>query len=141
MTIKDIRPTEDIPVLMDDLSEKMATRRPSDPMATLPKDRKMIDVEITSQDLTWLGRRARVVLINDITERKRGEERLLEQADIINRAQDAIIIRNFKDQRITFWNKRSGTLVRLERRGSDWQANRRTDFADDEGAREAAKDY
>jgi PAS domain S-box-containing protein len=40
----------------------------------------------------------------DITERKQAEERLREQADIINRAHDAIIIRNFKDRRIVFWN-------------------------------------
>jgi PAS domain S-box-containing protein len=40
----------------------------------------------------------------DITERKQAEERLREQADIINRAHDAIIILNFKDQRIVFWN-------------------------------------
>jgi PAS domain S-box-containing protein len=37
-------------------------------------------------------------------ERTRAEERLLEQADIINRAQDAVIIRNFADFRVTFWN-------------------------------------
>jgi len=35
---------------------------------------------------------------------KQAGERLREQADIINRAQDAIIMRDFNDQRITFWN-------------------------------------
>jgi PAS domain S-box-containing protein len=40
-----------------------------------------------------------------ITERKRNEEQLREQAEIINRAHDAIIIRNFDDLRIVFWNK------------------------------------
>ena len=40
----------------------------------------------------------------DITERNRAEERVREQADIINRAKDAIIIRNFGDRRIVFWN-------------------------------------
>jgi PAS domain S-box-containing protein len=40
----------------------------------------------------------------DITERKQAEEHVREQADIINRAHDAIIIRNFKDRRIVFWN-------------------------------------
>ena len=41
----------------------------------------------------------------DITERKRAEDRLREQADIINRAHDAIMIRTFEDRRITFWNR------------------------------------
>ncbi|MFN2542462.1 MAG: response regulator [Chthoniobacterales bacterium] len=38
-------------------------------------------------------------------ERKQAEERLREQSDIINRAQDAVIIRNFETDRITFWNR------------------------------------
>ena len=37
-------------------------------------------------------------------ERRLAEERSLEQTQIINQARDAIIIRNFLDQRITFWN-------------------------------------
>jgi PAS domain S-box-containing protein len=41
----------------------------------------------------------------DITERKQAEEQLREQTDIINRAPDAIVIRNFKDEKVTFWNK------------------------------------
>jgi PAS domain S-box-containing protein len=104
MTIKDIRPPEDIPSLIEDLD------RTTDPLGSATcwrhrkKDGDLIDVEITSNELFWLGRRARVVLVNDITERKRAEERLHEQTNIINRAQDAIIIRDFKDQRITFWN-------------------------------------
>jgi len=47
----------------------------------------------------------RIVTVSDITQRKRVEERLREQADIINHARDAIIIRHFQDDRITFWNK------------------------------------
>jgi two-component system, cell cycle sensor histidine kinase and response regulator CckA len=46
-----------------------------------------------------------IVTVSDITQRKRVEERLREQADIINHARDAIIIRHFQDDRITFWNK------------------------------------
>ena len=45
-----------------------------------------------------------------ITERKQAEERLREQADIINRAHDAIIVLNFEDQRIIFWNKGAESL-------------------------------
>jgi PAS domain S-box-containing protein len=42
--------------------------------------------------------------VQDITERKRAEERSREQADIINRAHDIVVIRNFGDDRIMFWN-------------------------------------
>lgn len=37
-------------------------------------------------------------------EHTRAEERLREQADMLNRAHDAIIVRNFHDRRIVFWN-------------------------------------
>jgi len=37
-------------------------------------------------------------------EHTRAEERLREQADMLNRAHDAIIVRNFQDRRIVFWN-------------------------------------
>jgi PAS domain S-box-containing protein len=41
----------------------------------------------------------------DITPRKQAEERLREQAEIIDRAHDAVIIRDFKTEQVTFWNK------------------------------------
>jgi two-component system, cell cycle sensor histidine kinase and response regulator CckA len=57
-----------------------------------------------------------VELEAEILERKSAEERLLEQADIINHARDAIIIRNFEDDQITFWNKGAEHLY-------GWSAN------------------
>ena len=41
----------------------------------------------------------------DITERKESEELVRDQADMLNRAHDSIVIRDFKDKRIIFWNK------------------------------------
>jgi PAS domain S-box-containing protein len=45
-----------------------------------------------------------VGVARDVTERKLDEERLREQADIINRAHDAIVVRDFETNRITLWN-------------------------------------
>jgi PAS domain S-box-containing protein len=42
--------------------------------------------------------------MRDISERKRGEERLREQASLLDHAQDAIIVRDL-DERVTYWNK------------------------------------
>jgi len=42
--------------------------------------------------------------IRDVTEQNEAEERLRGQADIINRARDAIIVRDFDTKCITFWN-------------------------------------
>ena len=45
-----------------------------------------------------------VAIRNDITERKRAEEQLREQATLLDNAQDAILVRDL-DDRILFWNK------------------------------------
>jgi two-component system, cell cycle sensor histidine kinase and response regulator CckA len=45
-----------------------------------------------------------VAIRNDITERKRAEEQLREQAMLLENAQDAILVRDL-DDKILFWNK------------------------------------
>jgi PAS domain S-box-containing protein len=52
----------------------------------------------------WDTASARIVTAIDVTERKRAEERMREQADIIERAHDAVIVRNFSDDIVTVWN-------------------------------------
>jgi PAS domain S-box-containing protein len=105
MTIKDIRPAEDVSAVMDDRPQGSGT----DDLDNLTqwrhckKDGALIDVEITSHQLLWLGRRAKLVLINDITERKRAEDRLRQQARLLDLAHDAIMVRDMED-RVEFWN-------------------------------------
>ena len=43
-------------------------------------------------------------MIEDITERKKSEEEIRRQADLLNLAQDSIIVKSF-NSRITYWNK------------------------------------
>ena len=50
-----------------------------------------------------------VGIARDITDRKRAEERLAEQAALIDGARDAIIVRDL-DHRIRYWNKSAGRL-------------------------------
>src|SRR4051794_3253249 len=45
-----------------------------------------------------------VAIRSDITERKRAEEQIREQAALLDQAQDAILVRDL-DQNILFWNK------------------------------------
>jgi two-component system cell cycle sensor histidine kinase/response regulator CckA len=45
-----------------------------------------------------------VAIRSDITERKRGEERIREQAALLDQAQDAILVRDL-EHNILFWNK------------------------------------
>src|ERR1700731_4274159 len=86
MTLKDIRPPEEVPRLMEDLGKETG----ADGLDNLAqwrhrkKDGVLIDVEITSHELTWLERPAKLALINDITERKRAEETLRGEAALFD---------------------------------------------------------
>jgi two-component system cell cycle sensor histidine kinase/response regulator CckA len=55
-----------------------------------------------------------IAIRSDITERKRGEEQIREQAALLNHAQDAILVRDL-EQNILFWNKGSRAPVWLDR--------------------------
>jgi PAS domain S-box-containing protein len=76
MTIKDIRPAEDVPALLETIAKLSDGPRDSGVWQHQKKDGTPIDVEITSYPLTFAGRNAALVLANDITERKRAEEAL-----------------------------------------------------------------
>lgn len=76
LTIKDIRPAEDIPALLERVSKlKEGVHSPGE-WRHLKKDGTILDVEIASHPLTFGGRPAELVLANDITERKQAEEEL-----------------------------------------------------------------
>src|SRR5215467_10515963 len=45
-----------------------------------------------------------VAIRSDITERKRAEQQIREQAELLDQAQDAILVRDL-DQKILYWNK------------------------------------
>src|SRR5205807_7096006 len=73
MTIREIRPAEDVAHLIADLAPSEAGAKKRIEWQHRKKDGTLIDVEIASHEVIWLGRRAKLVLINDITERKRVE--------------------------------------------------------------------
>ena len=77
MTIADIRPPEDVPGLQDQL-QRLAEGAPS--LANIWRHRKatgeLLDVEVTSHAIELSGRKARLVVSIDVTERLRAEEKL-----------------------------------------------------------------
>jgi PAS domain S-box-containing protein len=57
------------------------------------------------------GRQGGVVVAHErITERKIAEARIREQAELLDLAHDAIIVRGFADRRVSFWNKGAENL-------------------------------
>ncbi len=76
MTIKDIRPTEDIPALLDSIRKAPTGMGESGIWRHRKKDSSIIFVEITSHTTTFVGKPAKLVLANDVTERKRAERQV-----------------------------------------------------------------
>ncbi len=73
MTIKDIRPAEDIPALCDSLARGSQAVGAPGIWRHLKKDGCIIEVEITSHLLVFDDRRAELILAHDVTERRRAE--------------------------------------------------------------------
>lgn len=76
MRISDIRPDEDVPRLLETVSgDRRPLNRGSEWRHRL-RDGRVIDVEIASHALTFESRPARLVIAQDITERKRADQLL-----------------------------------------------------------------
>jgi PAS domain S-box-containing protein len=87
MTIEEIRPAEDVPALMADLMEFRPALHTPTVWRHIRKDGTLINVEITSHSVQWEERPARLVLANDITDRKRAEDALREKEQLLSEAQ------------------------------------------------------
>jgi len=77
MTIRDIRPPEDIDRLEDNIEKVTKGLDRAGIWQHMTKDGNKLAVEITSHTLTFEGRRAEVVLAHDVTERLHAELALL----------------------------------------------------------------
>jgi PAS domain S-box-containing protein len=73
MTVLDIRPTEDVPVLLSYLAENSQRSDQAGAWKHRKKDGSLIDVEVNWQRLDFAGRPAYMVMANDITEQKQVE--------------------------------------------------------------------
>jgi PAS domain S-box-containing protein len=103
MTIKDIRPREDVPRLLENLSRIPREFEGATEWRHRKKDGTVIDVEITSHQIAFAGRTARLVLTQDITERKKGDEARARMSAIVESSDDAVMAKTLGGI-ITNWN-------------------------------------
>lgn len=104
MTIADIHLTEDVDRLLKDVKNTIHDSQRSGGWRHRLKDGTLIDVEISSHRLNLSGHPSILVLANDITQRKRVEEQVASQANLIAQVNDAVIAmdRNFV---VSSWNQ------------------------------------
>src|ERR1035437_340070 len=68
------------------------------------KDGEIIDVEVSYHKITFENQRARFAVVLDVTDTKRAEERVRQQASLLDKAQDAIMVCDLNYQ-IIYWNQ------------------------------------
>ncbi len=85
MTLADIRPAEDVPALVADAAAVPDGFEGGRRWRHRRKDGSLLTVEIATHPVPWPGRRARVVLVLDVTPQAALESRLLWQGQMLTR--------------------------------------------------------
>ncbi len=140
MTIRDIRPPEDVPALLDNVAHITAGLDHAGVWRHRRRDGSLIEVEITSHTVEFGGRRAELVLVQDVTERRRAEAALraseAQYRTIVETAQEGIWQID-AEARTTFVN---GKMAEMLGYAVDEMIGRPlADFMDDEARAIAAR--
>ncbi|MEO8157957.1 MAG: EAL domain-containing protein [Betaproteobacteria bacterium] len=105
MTIEDIRPTAEQSRLAVFVAKPLSEMSDSGAWHHQTKDGRIIDVEISSHDLVFEGKPARIVVAYDITERKRAEEGLLRFRMAMETSLDGVFLMDFETFRYLDFNE------------------------------------
>ncbi len=90
MRITDIRPAEDTAVLLDDLEKERERLQHSGQWRHCRKDGSLIEVQIVSHTLDFGGRRAVLVVAEDITELTRAQQAVRENEERLRRLNEEL---------------------------------------------------
>jgi PAS domain S-box-containing protein len=101
MTIRDIRPREDVPALLDSIASLRNDTAGWGEWRHLKKDGGTIQVEITSYSLTFDGREADFVIAVDVTEKRRVQEEREKFTASLEKANRELDVRNREVERAT----------------------------------------
>jgi PAS domain S-box-containing protein len=101
MTIKDIRPPQDVPALLESVGALCDGNESVGEWRHRRKDGTVIDVEITSYALNFEGRDAEIVVAVDVSQRKRDEAEKRKFIDSLATSNAELELRNREVERAT----------------------------------------
>jgi len=101
MTIKDIRPPDDVPALLESVNAVRDGNEGVGVWRHRQKNGTIVYVEITSYALTFAGRDAEVVVAVDVTQRKRDEAEKRKFMDSLTASNQELDLRNREVERAT----------------------------------------
>ena len=108
LTIKDIRPFEDVPALLESVASSGTASDENGIWRHRKKDGTLIDVEISSHPLLYGGRDARLVVSTNITKRQKAEEALRRSEEsfrlLVSGVKDYAIFMLDPEGRVASWN-------------------------------------
>ena len=113
MTVIDIRPSEEVPRVLEAIRQLRNGVKPSGVWQHQKKDGSLIDVEISASAIDFNGRPAELVSVEDITERKNAEAALRESEeryrDLVENAHDIIYSHDLEGNYLSV--NRAGLLI------------------------------
>lgn len=104
MSLPDIRLPEDIPILFESVAKDVPGIRNFGVVKHRKKDGTIIYAEIVTNQLIFEGRKAKLVLANDVTKRRKAEESVRFQARLLDVVEQAIIATDL-DGNVIYWNQ------------------------------------
>ena len=109
LTIKDLRPSEDVPALLEHIRNSPNGAGTTGTWRHRKKDGAIIDVEVTTGVVQFDHRDARLAIAANITERKQMEEALRESDEklrlLVGGVQEYAILMLDLEGRVTTWNE------------------------------------
>lgn len=141
MTIKDIRPIDEVPELLENIKKTKTVVHDSGEWIHRTKSGQVFSVSITSRKIEYANRPASIVIAQDISQQKNTElavkiqeEQLHRQAELVANISDAIISTDL-DFHILTWNRAAEVIygwATEEVIGQSWASLSQTEFFGDD---------
>lgn len=104
MTVTDLHPPEEAEMLMKVIRENQGNFNEPRVFHHVCKDGRVILVECRVREMLFNGEQCYLVLADDITEKRKVQEEVLFQADVLRNVRDTIFVTD-RNGIITYWNE------------------------------------